>query len=57
MPKCDFNKVCNCIGNALWHGCSVKLQHIFRAPFPEKTYAGLLLQFFLSEIIFLDYNL
>ena len=38
MPECDFNKV------ALQHGCSpVNLLHVFKTPFPENTYGGLLL--------------
>ena len=53
MSKCDLKKVA--IEIILQHGCSpVNLLHIFRTPFPRKTYGWLLLNIlFLKE--FLEY--
>ena len=50
LPKCDFNKVaCNFIEITLRDGCSpVNLLHIFRTPFPENIFGGLLLAISLS---------
>ena len=44
MPKCDFNKLCNFIEIALWHGWSlINLPHILRTSYPKNTSEGLLL--------------
>ena len=41
MPKCDL--LCSFIETALWHGCfPVNLQQVFRTPFPQNTFGGLL---------------
>ena len=56
MPKCDFNKValqlqllllCNFTEIELRHECSpANLLHIFKTPFYENPYGGLILQYF-----------
>ena len=56
MPKCNFSKfvaIKNVLINisiirvTFRHGCShVKLQHIFRTPFPKNTSGGLLLHLY-----------
>ena len=44
MPKWDFNKLCNFIEIALWHGWSlINLPHILRTSYPKNTSEGLLL--------------
>ena len=46
LPKRDFSiqLFCSFIGITFRHGCSpVKLQHIFKTPFPNNTSGGLLL--------------
>ena len=41
MRKCD--QLCSFTETALWHGCfPVNLQQVFRTPFPQNTFGGLL---------------